>query len=125
VKKAIIAIIALAAIAISGCTSSSNITPIQQITDNLGDYKGKEVNILGNVTKRMAVQQDVVLTVADETGSISVYTTGNAPEIGKKVIITGVVKPMFKLGPYEYGPIIDAHSIRAPHPWESSSPSGT
>jgi peptidoglycan hydrolase-like protein with peptidoglycan-binding domain len=123
VRKVIIAIIALAAITVSSCGSSRNVTPIQQIIDSLGDYAGKEVNILGNVTDRLVIQRDGVLTIADETGSISVHTTGNAPEIGERVMVSGVVKPMFKLGSYGYGPVIEAHSIRAPHLWESS-PSG-
>jgi len=105
-----------------GC--SSGMTPIGEITAEPSSYVNRDVKVIGEVSERLAIGEEGVLTISDATGSIQVYTKGEMPEQGKKVVVSGRVQPMLKLGPYDFGTIIEAEKIRGSHFWESSPSEG-
>jgi hypothetical protein len=117
VKKVIIPIVVLVAI-FAALVFTTNITPISAITDNPTKYHDIEVTIMGNITGRIAYQNEVFSQVTDGTGSIMVHTQGEAPALGSKVVVKRLPESMVKVGPYEFGVIIQASEVRAPYPWE-------
>jgi hypothetical protein len=56
--------------------------------------------------------------VEDDSGIIAVQARGEVPALGKEVIVDGIVKSMIKIGPHDFGSIIEAEKIRSPYPWE-------
>ncbi len=116
-KKVMFVLLALCLV-MPGC--SRGITPIGQITADPSSYLNRDVKILGEVSERLAFQEEGVLTISDDTGTIQVYTTGDMPEQGKKVVVNGIVKTMLKVGPYDFGTIIEADEVRGAYFWETS-----
>ena len=97
---------------------TTNITPISTITDNPTKYHDIEVTIMGNVAERIVYQNEVFFKVTDGTSSITAHTQGEAPDLESKVVVKGLPESMVKIGPYEFGIIIQASEVRAPYPWE-------
>lgn len=102
----------------AGLVYTSDITPISAITDNPVVYHNTAVIILGNVTDRIVYQDEVIFKLEDESSSIIVHTRGEAPALRSKVLVKGRVKSMVKIGPYEFGILIEASEVRTPYPWE-------
>jgi len=101
-----------------GLVFTAGITPIGQITDNTEGFRDQEVTILGKMTERTVFQDDVMLMITDDTGSIMVHTQGAIPAIDDEVIVKGEVSSVIKFGSYEFGTYIEASSIRSPYLWE-------
>ena len=114
----IIGIIVVICGVLAGLALTTGIIPIQQITDDPESYRNQEVTILGEVTERIVFQEDVMLNIADSTGSIMVHTQDAIPAIGDEVIVRGTVSSVIKFGSSEFGTFIEAAKIRTPYPWE-------
>jgi len=118
----ILAIIVVVGVCVfAGLIFTTDITPAQDINDNPANYQGKEVMILGEVSDRIVYQEHVMLKVRDETGALPVHSTSVAPSIGDEVIVKGIVTSLFKMGPLEFGTMIEASEIRSPYIWEETS----
>ena len=68
---------------------------------------------MGEVSNRIAYQEHLVLKVRDETGVLPVHSTSVAPSIGDEVIVKGIVTSLFKMGPLEFGTMIETSEIRS------------
>ena len=121
-KKIIIPLIVviLGAVCAVALVHTEEITPIGSITENPEKFRNTEVTILGEVTERVTYQNDVVFKVADESGTIAIHTQGDAPALESRVVVKGVVKSVVKIGPYEFGTIIEASKVRSSYPWEKA-----
>jgi len=119
-KKIIIPIVIVIVLAVifAGLVYTSDITPVGAITDNPEEYRDSEVTIIGNVTQRIVYEDKSVIWVEDDSGIIAVQTRGGVPALGKEVLAEGIVKSMIKIGPYDFGSIIEAEKTRSPYPWE-------
>ena len=113
----IVIVVILGAI-FAGLVYTSNIIPIGAISDNLEKYRGTEVTIIGNVTDRIVYQDEVIFKLEDESSSITVHTRGEAPALRSEVLVKGRVESMVKIGPHEFGILIEASEVRAPYLWE-------
>jgi hypothetical protein len=96
----------------------TDITPMGDIDDNPAKYHSKEVMILGEVNDRIAYQEHIVFKMRDETGVLPVHSTSVVPAIGDEVVVNGIVTSLFKIGPFEYGTMLEASEIRSPYIWE-------
>lgn len=119
-KKVIIPIVVVVILAavFAALVYTSDITSIGAITNNPEQYRDHQVTVVGNVTERIVYQDEVIMRVEDDSGTIAVQAGGEAPALGNEVIVEGIVKSMIKIGPYEFGSIISAEKIRSPYPWE-------
>ena len=103
------------------CTSNAEAVgfqSIQDILDNPEKYEGANVTIIGEVVQGMTVAGEVAALVSDGEAVILVLGQGELPDVGKKVVVEGVVESGLELLGKHYGIYILADKVRGPHFWE-------
>lgn len=70
--------------------------PIADITSDPDRYAGQEVDIAGEVTEAHRMFRSV-FRVADETGDILILSKDVCPDVGRRVRVRGMVKPLFRI----------------------------
>jgi hypothetical protein len=91
-----IALAALFAITLSGCTQT---TPIKTLLDDPAHFDHQTVGIAGTVKESVGVMGYGAYQVNDGTGTLTVLTQqGGAPRDGAKVSVSGEFRAGFTLG---------------------------
>lgn len=118
VLTVVLAIVLIAAIALGVLYFTADITPVNAIREDTSAYRDREVTLLGEVTERFAYGDEAVFELEDETGSIAVHVTGEAPAVGARVVAKGVVRSAITIGGQDFGLILEANEVRSPRFWE-------
>ena len=100
-RKRILAVPALllaAALAAAACKSNAT-TPVKTLLDDPSRFDGKQVAIVGDVTKAYGVLNYGIYQVDDGTASIGIATTTNGtPRVGAHVGVVGTFHSAFTIG---------------------------
>jgi len=89
----------LIGLAAFGCRSDEAPTSIKTLLDDPGRFDGKNVTIVGDVSKAYSVMNYGVYQVEDGTGSLGVVASeSGSPRVGARVGVTGVFHSAFTLG---------------------------
>lgn len=84
-------------LALAGC-DYFGYTPIKDIAAVPGQFEGKEVKIKGKVSSPVQVFSVRMFTLKDDTGEITVSTSGALPAPGTEVVLKGTVKRAVVIG---------------------------
>lgn len=71
---------------------------IKEIKDNIKEYQGKEVTVVGKVTNSVNLGSLKYYEVKDETGKIYVSCKNTVPKEGEEKSVTGTVNQVLKIG---------------------------
>jgi len=77
-------------------------TDIQKIVDSPQEYADKEVTVAGTVKNVTNLALLKYYKVEDKTGEIHVITKSDLPAKGEKVVVSGKVNPVFKIGTVQF-----------------------
>ena len=114
----VLSIVLVLAIAFGVLYFTTDITPVSAIREDTSEYRDREVMLLGEVAERFAYGDEVFFELEDETGSIAVHVTGEAPAVGDRVVAKGVVRSAITIGGQEFGIMLEANEVRSPRFWE-------
>ena len=106
VRIARAAVYLLAAICLAGCDYLPfGFTKIGEITAKAPQFEGREVKVRGKVSdvSKIPLLNIKSYALQDDTGTITVITTGTLPVMGQKMGLRGVVESMLIVGGQSYG----------------------
>lgn len=91
--RAISAAMLAGILALAGCDYLPfGYTPIREITAAPGQFEGKEVRIKGKARDPVQLLGLRAFVLTDETGEITVTTSGSLPAAGEDAVVKGIVK---------------------------------
>jgi hypothetical protein len=91
--RAMSAVILAGVLTLAGCDYLPfGYTPIREITAAPGQFEGKEVRIKGQVRDPVQLLGLRAFVLADETGEVTVTTSGSLPAAGAEAVVKGIVK---------------------------------
>ena len=91
------AFVTLLAVTLAGC-DSPGYTPIGKIVAEPGPFDGKEVRLKGRASGTLSVLGVKAFVLRDETGEITVMTSGPLPAEKSEVAVKGVVRSVAIVG---------------------------
>lgn len=119
IRSALIAVSLIAICCLTGCDYLPfGYTKIGEIIAKASQFEGREVKIRGKVTdsNKIPLLDIKSYSLEDDTGTITVITSGSLPAIGHEIQIRGIAQNMLVAGGQSFGLTLK-ETTRLPSLW--------